>query len=127
MDRAKKRILIVEDERDLRTLLSWALSQDGFDVSLAENGEEGLRQAISSAPDLVLLDLMMPKLDGYSVCRQLRSCENTSKIPVLILSAFGSPYSAAQCHSCGATDFITKPFSIRDLKARIEEVLDAGD
>ena len=74
MDRAKKRILIVEDERDLRTLLSWALSKDGFDVSLAENGEEGLRQAISSAPDLVLLDLMMPKLDGYSVCRQLRSC-----------------------------------------------------
>ena len=126
MNHSGKRILIIEDEQDLGALLAWALAQDGFEISLAQDGEEGLHQARSTLPDLVLLDLMLPKLDGYSVCRQLRSHKATASTPVLIISAFESTYSAGICHTSGATDFITKPFSVRHLRTRIDAALNAA-
>lgn len=123
MAQSRKRILIVEDEADLRELLMWTLAQAGFEVAVAADGEAALRNAAAAIPDLVLLDLLLPKVDGYGVCRHLRERPETASVPVLILSATDAPDSPNRCRACGATDFIAKPFSVRDLKDRIVNAL----
>lgn len=125
MNPIRKRILIVEDEADLRDLLMWALARSDFEIAVAEDGETAIRKARSAIPDLVVLDLMLPKLDGFQVCRQLRAWPETTHVPVLVVSASAAPDSSTRSRECGANDFIAKPFSVRELVQRIYSALAA--
>lgn len=123
MDNDQLSILIVEDEQDLLELLRYNLSRDGYDVTVATTGEEALRLIRAAAPDLVLLDLMLPKMDGLEVCRTLKNRDNTAGIPVIMLTAKGEESDIVRGLEMGADDYITKPFSPRVLLARIKAVL----
>ena len=113
----RARILIVEDEEPLRMALGDALRAEGFEVLEAADGERGLELALREGPDLVLLDLMLPGLDGFQVLKRLRADRLTS--PVLILSARGEEWDRIQGFEVGADDYVVKPFSMRELLLRI--------
>ena len=113
-----KKILIIEDEQDLIKGLKLNLSDEGFDVDWALNGKEGLRKAIEEAPDLIILDIMLPEMDGLDVCRKIR--QNNIGIPIIMLTAKGAEIDKVVGLEIGADDYITKPFSIRELLARIK-------
>jgi len=113
-----KKILIIEDEQDLIKGLKLNLSDEGFDVDWAANGVEGLRKAIEEAPDLIILDIMLPEMDGLEVCRKLR--QKNIDIPVIMLTAKSGEIDKVVGLEIGADDYITKPFSIRELLARIK-------
>lgn len=115
-----KRILIIDDEEDLRTMLSSYLTAGGFDVTEAENGEEGLERATSREFDLLVLDVGLPSIDGFEVLRQLRV---TSQVPVIMLTARAEEIDRVVGLTVGADDYVTKPFSPRELTARIAAVL----
>src|SRR4030042_57973 len=117
----KKRILIIEDELDLIKGLKLNLSDEGYDVDWAVNGVEGLRKAIEGAPDLIILDIMLPEMDGLEVCRKLRQ-KNINK-PIIMLTAKGGEIDKVVGLEIGADDYMTKPFSIRELLARIKTQL----
>ena len=114
----KKKILIIEDELDLIKGLKLNLSDEGFDVDWAVNGTEGLRKAIEATPDLIILDIMLPEMDGLEVCRKLR--QKNIDIPIIMLTAKGEEIDKVVGLEIGADDYITKPFSIRELIARIK-------
>jgi two-component system alkaline phosphatase synthesis response regulator PhoP len=114
----KKRILIIEDEQDLVKGLKLNLSDEGFEVEWAINGKEGLRKAIEEAPDLIILDIMLPEMDGLEVCRKLR--QKNIDLPVIMLTAKGEEIDKVVGLEIGADDYMTKPFSIRELLARIK-------
>ncbi|MGH3924604.1 MAG: response regulator transcription factor [Pseudonocardiaceae bacterium] len=116
-------ILVVEDEPDLRSLLDRQLDRAGYRVLLAEDGLEGLETASREAVDLVLLDLMLPHLDGLEVCRRLKRDARTSRLPVIMLTAKGEPVDRIVGLELGADDYITKPFNLRELLLRIAAVL----
>ena len=113
-----KKILIIEDEKDLIKGLKLNLSDEGFEVDWAVNGVEGLRKAIEEAPDLIILDIMLPEMDGLEVCRKLR--QKNINIPVIMLTAKGGEIDKVVGLEIGADDYMTKPFSIRELLARIK-------
>lgn len=115
------RVLVVEDEDPLRLALVDALRGEGFDVIEAADGESGLRLALREAPDLILLDLMLPKRDGFSVLRAIR--EDRLSSPVVILSARGEEFDRVQGFEYGADDYVVKPFSTRELVLRLRAVL----
>ena len=115
------RILIVEDNPDLAFGLRNNLEIEGYDIAVAEDGLAGLRDARASRPDLIILDLMMPGMDGYRVLRTLRDEGNST--PVLILSAKGEEADKVRGFRMGADDFVTKPFSLLELLARVEALL----
>jgi two-component system phosphate regulon response regulator PhoB len=119
----KKRILIIEDEEDIRELIRYTLDREGFGVSEAGTGEEGLRSAADRNPDLVLLDLMLPGKDGLSVCRELKGDEATRNIPVIMVTARGEESDIVAGLELGAEDYVIKPFSPKVLAARIRSVL----
>jgi len=121
----KKKILIIEDEEDLIKGLKLNLSDEGFDVDWAVNGVEGLRKALEETPDLIILDIMLPEMDGLEVCRRLR--QNKTGIPVIMLTAKGEEIDKVVGLEIGADDYITKPFSIRELLARIKVQLRRGE
>jgi DNA-binding response OmpR family regulator len=114
----KKKILIIEDEQDLIKGLKLNLYDEGFDVDWAVNGTEGLRKAIEETPDLIILDIMLPEMDGLEVCRKLR--QKNISTPVIMLTAKGEEIDKVVGLEIGADDYITKPFSIRELIARIK-------
>lgn len=116
-------ILAVEDEEDIRELLEFNLSRHGFDVSSAESGEEALELINKNRPDLVLLDLMLPGIDGFETCRRIKTQEQTKSIPVIMLTARGEEADVVTGLELGADDYMTKPFSPRVLMARIKAVL----
>jgi len=116
-----QRILIVEDEPDMRRGLRTVLEAEGFGVVEAEDGREALERVTEELPDLVVLDLMIPELDGFAVCRELRAQGHTT--PVLILSARGSEVDKVLGFELGADDYVTKPFNLRELVARIRALL----
>lgn len=116
-----QRILLVEDEDALRMALSDTLTSEGYQVLEAADGEQGFAVAIEEGPDLILLDLMMPKRDGFSVLRGLR--EDRMVTPVIILSARGEEWDRIQGFEYGADDYLVKPFSSRELLLRIEVAL----
>ncbi len=118
-----KTILVVEDEKDIAELLGYNLKRDGFQVRLADTGEKALAQALKNPPDLVLLDLMLPGIDGREVCRRLRANEATAMIPIVILTARSEESDVVAGLELGADDYITKPFSPRVLMARVRSVL----
>ncbi|HEX3314827.1 MAG TPA: response regulator transcription factor [Gemmataceae bacterium] len=131
---AKPRVLIIEDERDMIDVLTYSLQREGFEVSVAHDGQEGLRKAQMQLPDMILLDLMLPKLDGLEVCRELKAGERTRTIPILMLTAKAEETDQVVGFTMGADDYVTKPFSvkvliqrIRVLQRRKEPSSDAGD
>lgn len=115
------KILIIEDEPDLVKGLKLNLSDEGFDVIWAVDGKEGLRKAIEDAPDLIILDIMLPEMNGLEVCRELR--QKNKGIPIIMLTAKGEEIDKVVGLEVGADDYITKPFSIRELIARIRAQL----
>jgi two-component system phosphate regulon response regulator PhoB len=116
-------ILVVEDEPDIRELLSATLRREGYLVRAAATGDEALAEVRHAAPDLVLLDLLLPGLDGTEVCRRLKGGPATRAIPVVMLTARGSEGDMVAGLELGADDYVTKPFSARVLMARIRTVL----
>ncbi|MGH7374403.1 MAG: response regulator [Candidatus Rokuibacteriota bacterium] len=117
------RVLIVEDEPDIRELLVFHLQREGYQVTQCRNGAEALRVARSAPPDLVLLDLMLPEMDGLEVCRRLRQDPATQAVPVVMLTARGDEVDRVLGLELGADDYVVKPFSPRELVARIRAVL----
>ncbi len=115
-----ERILIVEDEAPLAEAIAYALKREGYQVRIALDGQEGLRVALTEKPDLVILDLMLPKLDGWEVCRTLRA---KSPLPILILTARGEEQEKVLGLELGADDYVVKPFSMRELIARVRALL----
>ena len=114
-------ILVVEDDNAMRTGLTDNLEYEGYQVICADNGDDGLRIAIEDAPDLLLLDIMLPAQDGISVCRQLR--QNGCTFPIIMLTAKGEEIDKVVGLEIGADDYVTKPFSVRELLARIRSQL----
>lgn len=115
-----KRILVVEDDLDLVELLQFNLTNAGFSVGVATDGAEALKKARSQHFDLVLLDLMLPELDGFAVCEILRREAGTRHLPIIILTAMSSQLARVAGLGAGASDYVTKPFSPKYLLNRIE-------
>ena len=120
---AKESVLVVDDEEDILELVTYNLAKEGYQVSAASTGEEGLNLVRSRKPDLVVLDLMLPGTDGLEVCRAIKSDPKTNKTPVIMLTAKGEEADIVQGLELGADDYITKPFSPRVLLARVKAVL----
>ena len=119
----KQTILIIEDEQDIRELLIYNLQKEGFATLDCGDGVAGLETARSKQPDLILLDLMLPILDGLSVCRELERDRNTSSIPIIMLTAKGEEMDRVVGLELGADDYMVKPFSVRELLLRIRNIL----
>ncbi len=115
-----RRILVVDDELTIREMVGYNLRRDGFDVEVVEDGREALVAARRTPPDLVVLDIMLPGLDGYQVCRALRQQSN---VPILVLSARGEEFDRILGLELGADDYLTKPFAMRELLARVRSLL----
>jgi len=120
----RKRILVVDDEIYIVHILEFTLTMEGYDVVTAADGDEALRKVEQDRPDLLVLDIMMPRMDGYEVCRRLREQEETSDLPVILLSAKGRPIDRETGMEVGANDYIVKPFSPRRLLEKIRDLLD---
>ncbi|MFI5027985.1 MAG: response regulator [Solirubrobacterales bacterium] len=120
MANGSARILLVDDEQSIQTLLSYPLRKDGYHVTGAHDGSEALERFDEARFDLVILDLMLPKLDGVEVCRQLRS---RSQVPIIMLTAKGSETDKVAGLEVGADDYITKPFSMREFRSRVKAAL----
>jgi two-component system phosphate regulon response regulator PhoB len=119
----KARILAVDDEEDILELIRYNLTKEGYVVDLASTGEQALERARSSAPDLILLDLMLPGLDGLDVCREIKQDPSINHIPILMVTAKGEEADIVLGLEMGADDYITKPFSPRVLLARVRTIL----
>jgi two-component system alkaline phosphatase synthesis response regulator PhoP len=120
---AKGTILVIDDEKDLIELVRYNLEREGFDVIGAPDGESGLKTAAQSQPDVILVDVMLPGIDGLDVCRMLRANNRTARIPVIMLTAKSAESDRVVGLELGADDYVTKPFSPRELGARVKAVL----
>jgi two-component system alkaline phosphatase synthesis response regulator PhoP len=120
---AKGKILVVDDEIYIVHILDFSLGMEGYEVLTALDGEQALEKARAEHPDLIVLDIMMPKLDGYETCKLLKADTNTKDIPVILLSAKGRNVDQKIGFEVGADDYITKPFSPRKLVERINAIL----
>jgi DNA-binding response OmpR family regulator len=119
----KKRILLVEDDPSAARLVSYTLEQEGYEVLTAPNGVEGLRKAREEEPDLLVLDVMLPGLDGFEVCHRLRSEPQTAKLPILMLSAKAREADKATGINVGANDYLSKPAAPDEIAARVANLL----
>ena len=119
MSEPRQRILIVDDEMDLLTVLKFGLEAEGYEVVTASDGEQGLAAARQLIPDLMVLDLMLPRMDGYKVCRALKFDERYKRIPIFILSARSGDTDRRLALELGADEFHTKPYEMRTLIERI--------
>ncbi len=117
------KILVAEDERDIRELIGFTLRFAKFDVTLVANGLEAVEKATEEPPDLIMLDVRMPKMTGYEACRVLKDNPATSMIPIVILSAKGQETEIEQGLSSGADEYIVKPFAPDELTNQVEEIL----
>ncbi|MBN1827022.1 MAG: response regulator transcription factor [Candidatus Eisenbacteria bacterium] len=122
----KPHVVVIEDEPDIVEVIAYNLSREGFIVSPVLNGEEGLRKVRKEAPDLVLLDLMLPGIDGVEICKKLKSDPGTRGIPVIMVTAKGDESDVVLGLGVGADDYLTKPFSPKELVARVKAVLRRG-
>jgi DNA-binding response OmpR family regulator len=119
----RNKILVVDDDAELVELVSFNLKQAGYVTGSASNGVEAIKKARTLEPDLIVLDVMMPELDGFAVCEILRRDPATASIPIMMLTALSSQLGRMAGLGSGASDFLTKPFSPRLLIARIEDLL----
>ncbi len=120
---ARENILVVDDEEDILELVEYNLAKDGYRISCAASGEEALKAAKTQLPDLVVLDLMLPGLDGLEICKRLKADSKTQHIPIIMLTAKGEEADVVTGLELGADDYISKPFSPRVLAARVKTVL----
>ncbi len=120
---ARESILVAEDEDDIRELLRYNLTKEGYRVACAASGEEALSLAAAAPPDLILLDLMLPGLDGLEVCRRLKREPHTRQVPIIMLTAKGEEADIVIGLELGADDYLTTPFSLRVLLARLRTAL----
>lgn len=119
-------ILIIEDDLNIGQLVQYNLKKENFEVYLAKTGEEGLRLARTKIPDIVILDLMLPGIDGFEACRILKSGDVTKNIPIIMLTAKSDEVDRIVGFEIGADDYVTKPFSPRELVLRVKAVLKRG-
>lgn len=118
------KVLVIEDDKFLQRLLVMKLAQDGFDVVGASDGEDGLRRIVTEPPDLVVLDLILPKMDGFEVLTQMRTNSQTRDIPVIVLSNLGQEEDVSRVKQLGAMEFLTKSdISIHEVVQKIKEAL----
>ena len=120
-------ILLIEDDQDMRDLVSGHLEHSGFDVQRADDGIKGQALALQYTPDLILLDLMLPKVDGLTLCQRLRRDDRTAAIPILMLTALGGTKDKVSGFNSGADDYLTKPFDLEELQARVKALLRRSD
>ncbi len=116
-------VLVVDDDPDIRELVTFKLEQMGHTVTTENDGESGLAAALASIPDLILLDVMMPKLTGIEVCQKLRDAAETAAVPVMLITAKAQEVDVERGFAAGADDYIVKPFSPRELATRVEAML----
>ena len=119
----RAKILVVEDEKNIAKVVAYNLEREGYQVALAGDGAEGLKKAQAQVPDLVILDLMLPKVDGLEVCRRLKVDRRTAGIPIIMLTAKTQEADRVVGLEMGADDYVPKPFSPRELVARVKAVL----
>lgn len=124
--RAHGRILVVEDESVLQTVLKYQLEEAGYEVDVAGDGQEGLKAVEVNPPDLILMDVMMPEMDGNAACHVLKSCQRTRQIPIIMLTAMSGADDKIRGLVEGANDYITKPFDRKELLARVSNLLEWG-
>jgi two-component system alkaline phosphatase synthesis response regulator PhoP len=117
------KILVAEDERDIRELIAFTLRYAGFEVILVSNGQEAIEQASELKPDLILLDVRMPRMTGYDACRELKENPATSEIPIVFLSAKGQEVEIEEGLASGALEYIVKPFAPDELANQVKGIL----
>jgi DNA-binding response OmpR family regulator len=117
------KILVAEDERDIRELIGFSLRFADFEVVLTQNGEDAIEKASQEQPDLILLDVRMPKMSGYEACRRLKENASTSEIPVVFLSAKGQEKEIEEGLDSGAVEYIVKPFAPDELADQVRDIL----
>lgn len=120
---ASEKILIIDDELHIVELIKYNLEMNGYKVYYALNGNEGMNIAYEKKPDLILLDIMLPEIDGFEVCKKIKRDDELANIPIIMLTAKGEEFDKILGLELGADDYITKPFSVRELVARIKVVL----
>lgn len=120
----RKKILVVEDDPDQLEVIRFTLKNAGFAIGTATNGIDALKKAKTVSPDLIMLDVMMPELDGFAVCETLRGNPATASIPVLMLTGLCSHISRLVAYESGATDYVIKPFDAEQLVSKVEKLLD---
>ena len=120
-NKTNKRLLIVDDDKQIRELLAFDIAQSGYIVDTAQDGQEGLNKALENNYDLILLDVMMPKMNGYDVCKNIRIAKPL--VPVLLLTAKGTIEDKTQGFDCGADDYLIKPFEIQEVLLRLRALL----
>ncbi|MEB3163624.1 MAG: response regulator transcription factor [Prochlorothrix sp.] len=123
----KPRILVIDDDAAIVELVSINLEMAGYDVSCAEDGVKGQALAVQIMPDLIVLDLMLPRVDGFTVCQRLRRDERTADLPVLMLTALHQTQDKVDGFNAGADDYLTKPFEVEELLARVRALLRRTD
>jgi DNA-binding response OmpR family regulator len=121
-----KKILIVDDEPNIVISLEFLMQQSGYEVAIARNGEEALEKIASFEPDLVLLDIMLPLLNGFEVCQRMRENPQWNRTKVIMLSAKGREIDVSKGIALGADAYVTKPFSTKDLIAQVQRLLATG-
>lgn len=122
MDR--KKILLVDDSNTVLLMEKMILSKSPYDLVTASDGQEGFDKAVSEKPDLILLDVVMPKMDGFEVCRRLRARDEMRRVPVIIVTTRGEPKSVETGYQSGCTDFITKPINGLELLSKVKSYLE---
>jgi DNA-binding response OmpR family regulator len=123
VDRPQPVVLAADDDEDILELVAFRLERSGYTVLRAKDGEEALRLALEAKPDLAVLDVMMPKLDGYELTRRLRAEDATSRMPIILLTARAQDADVQAGFDAGADDYLRKPFSPQELRARVQAIL----
>lgn len=118
-----KKVLVVEDHPDMRKLLIWQMEKMGFSVIQAEHGKEGVEKALEEKPRLIVMDIMMPTMDGREATRILRSNPETQDIPILAATVLFRESDLRSCIEAGCTDYIVKPFTFQELRGKVEEFI----
>jgi two-component system, OmpR family, response regulator RpaA len=121
------RILVIDDDPAISELVTFNLEQAGYEVQQAQDGTKGQALALQVQPDLIMLDLMLPKVDGFTVCQRLRRDDRTADIPVLMLTALGQTKDKVEGFNAGADDYLTKPFEVEEMLARVRALLRRAD
>ena len=119
----RKRILVIDDSRTVQMMVSMMLAREAYVVTTAGDGEEGVRKALADPPDLILLDVVMPKADGFEVCRRLRSEPATQAVPIIMMTTRGEASNVEQGYASGCTDYITKPLDSIEFLAKVRDCL----